>query len=79
MKILLEEVRSYLPNLRKPLSSEKGSPTLEYVGILAAGALFAALLVTVFAEDEGGNIITNLRERVVNAITGGGGEGGNDE
>ncbi|PTM54773.1 hypothetical protein C8J48_3425 [Desmospora activa DSM 45169] len=71
VKMMLEEAKEYMPNFRKPLASKKGSPTLEYVGILAAGALFAALLVAVFSDDDN-TIFSELQERVTNAITGGG-------
>ncbi|MDR6227068.1 hypothetical protein [Desmospora profundinema] len=70
MKGFWEEAKDYIPNFRKPLASKKGSPTLEYVGILAAGALFAALLVAVFSDDDN-TIFGELQDRVKKAITGG--------
>lgn len=41
-------IREYLPTFKKPLSSKKGSPTLEYVVIIAVGAAFAGLLLSAF-------------------------------
>lgn len=45
-------IREYLPTFKKPLSSKKGSPTLEYVVIIAVGAAFAGLLLSVFGGDD---------------------------
>ena len=39
-KLCWAGVKEYLPSLKSPLPAEKAPPTMEYVTILAAGALF---------------------------------------
>ncbi|MCS1352433.1 hypothetical protein [Mechercharimyces sp. CAU 1602] len=65
----LAMVREYLPTLRKTASSKKGSPTLEYVVIIAVGATFAGILLNVFKTDEGNSIANELTTKVKNMIT----------
>lgn len=60
-------VKEFLPTFR----SKKGSPTMEYVVIIAVGAVFALILFNLFDKDEGGKIKTELGNKVQNIIKGG--------
>ncbi|MRG26985.1 hypothetical protein [Laceyella tengchongensis] len=66
-KLRLEAAKEFFPRL-----SKKGSPTMEYVIIIAVGAVFAMILYNVFAKDEGGTIKKALGEKVEKAIEGSG-------
>ncbi len=61
-----ETVKDYLPFVKK--LSKKGSPTLEYVILIAAGAAFAGLLLFAFKGGEDNDITDTLREKVVDVI-----------
>lgn len=55
--------------LKKLVKSKKGSPTLEYVIIIAAGAAFAGLLLAMFGEDEDNSGITDaMRTKIKNTV-----------
>lgn len=59
--------------MKNIFKSKKGSPTLEYVLIIAAGAAFAALLIGVFSKDEGGlggEIMEEMKNKVIETIQG---------
>lgn len=59
--------------MKNIFKSKKGSPTLEYVLIIAAGAAFAALLLGVFSKEDGGvgeKIQGELQKRVIETIEG---------
>ncbi|KPC77554.1 hypothetical protein ADL26_02095 [Thermoactinomyces vulgaris] len=61
-----ERVKEFLPSF-KPLS-KKGSPTLEYVIIIAAGAAFAGLLLFAFKGGEDNEITKTLRTKVNDVV-----------
>ena len=55
--------------LRKLVKSKKGSPTLEYVIIIAAGAAFAGLLLAVFDPEADNDGITNeMRDKIQSTV-----------
>lgn len=55
--------------LKKLLRSKKGSPTLEYVIIIAAGAAFAGLLLAMFGEGEDNKGITDaMRNKIKSTV-----------
>lgn len=55
--------------LKKLVRSKKGSPTLEYVIIIAAGAAFAGLLLAMFGEDEDNSGITKaMRDKIEDTV-----------
>lgn len=55
--------------LRKLVKSKKGSPTLEYVIIIAAGAAFAGLLLSMFGPEEDNSSITKaFREKITKTV-----------
>ncbi|MGA8942363.1 MAG: hypothetical protein WB502_06530 [Thermoactinomyces sp.] len=58
--------------MRNIFKSKKGSPTLEYVLIIAAGAAFAALLIGVFSKDSesGKTIKDEITKKVTETIQG---------
>jgi hypothetical protein len=66
-KLRLEAAKEFFPRL-----SKKGSPTMEYVIIIAVGAVFAMILYNVFAKDEGGKIKNTLTDKVQKAVEGAG-------
>jgi hypothetical protein len=76
LQIAWYRVKEYLPRIKKSAASEKGSPTMEYVVIIAVGALFAAILYNIFKDDEGGAIKGALTEKVKEMIGNGKGAGG---
>lgn len=80
-KLRWEAVKEYLPSFKKPFASRKGSPTIEYVTILAAGALLAGIVITVFKNDEKGSIRSQIESKIKKAIKGegDGGDGDNTE
>ncbi|SFJ36551.1 hypothetical protein [Thermoflavimicrobium dichotomicum] len=55
---------------KRILCRKKGSPTLEYVVIIAVGAAFASLLLWAFSGGERNAITTILREKVLEVISG---------
>lgn len=61
-----ETVKDYLPFVKK--LSKKGSPTLEYVILIAAGAAFAGLLLFAFKGGEENKITKTLKEKVNNVV-----------
>jgi hypothetical protein len=61
-----ERVKEFLPSF-KPLS-KKGSPTLEYVIIIAAGAAFAGLLLFVFKGGESNPLVQTLKGKVTGVV-----------
>ncbi|TCW36618.1 hypothetical protein EDC32_10468 [Laceyella sacchari] len=63
-KLRLASAKEFFPRL-----SKKGSPTMEYVIIIAVGAAFAGLLLTIFADEEGG-ITKTLKTKVEEQIKG---------
>lgn len=67
--------------MKNIFKSKKGSPTLEYVLIIAAGAAFAALLIGVFSKDDGAgkSIQKTLTDKVTNTIQGVTGDGKSGE
>jgi hypothetical protein len=66
-KLRWERVKEFLPSL-KPLKSRKGSPTLEYVIIIAAGAAFAGLLLYAFKGGEDNDLVDTLRDKVTDVV-----------
>jgi len=84
-KIQKGMVRAYLA-YKKALSSIKGSPTMEYVILIAVGATFATLLYNIFSGDDNPiakDIRKAIREFVNNKLQdtlggGGGAETGGD-
>lgn len=74
-KLRWSGIREYLPTFRKPLASKKGSPTLEYVVIIAVGAAFAGLLLTVFGGEDN-SIFDALKTKVENTVKSSGNVGG---
>ncbi|WP_124726344.1 hypothetical protein [Staphylospora marina] len=68
-------VKEFLPRFGK---SEKGSPTMEYVIIIAVGAVFATILYNIFKNDKSG-IKTELTNKVKESISGESGDGGDDK
>lgn len=74
-------VRVYL-GYKRALTNIKGSPTMEYIIIIAVGALFAGLLYNVFKGESGENIMQKIESFITNEIDsnleGGGGEAGGD-
>lgn len=63
-KLRLAQVKEFFPRLTK-----KGSPTMEYVIIIAVGAAFAGLLLTIF-QDDGEGIKSILKTKVEEQIKG---------
>lgn len=81
-KLRWEAVKEYLPSFKKPFASRKGSPTLEYVTILAAGAILAMIVVNVFQADGKGSVTETITKEIKKAVkgeTGDGGDDGNDD
>ncbi|MBS7531750.1 hypothetical protein IC619_014845 [Hazenella sp. IB182353] len=64
-KMRLHNVKEFLPTFK----SKKGSPTLEYVLIIAAGAAMAGLLLAVF-KDNGTDIQEKFKTKIMDTITG---------
>lgn len=60
-------VRAYL-GYKKALSDIKGSPTMEYVIIIAVGAAFATLLYNIFSGDDN-KIAKTIREGIEKLIS----------
>ena len=56
-------VRAYL-GYKRVLSNMKGSPTMEYIIVIAVGAAFAALLYNVFKGESGESIMTTIKNFV---------------
>lgn len=80
-KLRWSQLSEYLPTFKKPLNSKKGSPTLEYVIVIAAGAALAGLLLATLNSDETkSDIMTELKDQIVNQIQGkdGGDQGGDN-
>ncbi|MFC7443324.1 hypothetical protein [Laceyella putida] len=63
-KLRLAQVKEFFPRI-----SKKGSPTMEYVIIIAVGAIFAGILLSIFQEDDG-DIKGTLIEKVKTQIEG---------
>lgn len=61
-----ETVKDYLPFVKK--LSKKGSPTLEYVILIAAGAAFAGLLLFAFKGGEDNKISKTLQKKVNDVV-----------
>ncbi len=61
-------IREYLPSFKRTMTDKKGSPTLEYIIVIAAGAALAALLVS--AINKNGTIRNELRTKVIEQIKG---------
>ncbi|MFD1434801.1 hypothetical protein ACFQ5F_07745 [Kroppenstedtia eburnea] len=72
-------IKEYLPSFKKPFASRKGSPTMEYVTILAAGALLAMIVVSFFQEDGKGSIAETIKTKISETIEGTDNGGGGDE
>ncbi|QKG83161.1 hypothetical protein GXN76_00910 [Kroppenstedtia pulmonis] len=72
-KLRWEAVKEYLPSFKKPFASRKGSPTMEYVVILAAGAILATIVVNFFQKDGEGSIANTIKTKITEAIEGNGG------
>ncbi|TCS94260.1 hypothetical protein [Hazenella coriacea] len=53
--------------LNKPFLSKKGSPTMEYVIIIAVGVIFAGLVFT-FIKD--GGVTSIITEKITKALDG---------
>ncbi|SDD08831.1 hypothetical protein SAMN04488112_13213 [Melghirimyces thermohalophilus] len=66
-KLRWTSVKEYLPTM-KPLKSRKGSPTLEYVVIIAVGAAFAALLLQAFKGDGKDSVGGMLKQKVIDTV-----------
>lgn len=66
-KLRWASVKEYLPTM-KPLKSRKGSPTLEYVVIIAVGAAFAALLLQAFDGEGENSIAGKLKKKVADTV-----------
>ncbi len=60
-------VRAYL-GYKRVLSDIKGSPTMEYIVIIAVGALFAGILYNVFSGDSGKGIMEKIKQYVESKI-----------
>lgn len=63
-------IKEYLPSFKKPFASRKGSPTMEYVTILAAGALLALIVVNFFKEDGKDSIAETIKTKISKTIKG---------
>lgn len=72
-------VKEYLPSFKKPFASRKGSPTMEYVTILAAGALLAMIVVNFFKESGEGSIANTIKTKISDTIKGKNGSDGGDD
>jgi len=59
-------VRAYL-GYKKALSDIKGSPTMEYVIIIAVGAAFATLLYNIFSGEDN-SIAKTIREGIEDLV-----------
>ena len=59
-------VRAYLA-YKKALSNIKGSPTMEYVIIIAVGAAFATLLYNIFSGEDN-SIAKTIREGIEDLV-----------
>lgn len=59
-------VRAYL-GYKKALSDIKGSPTMEYVIIIAVGAAFATLLYNIFSGDDN-KIANTIRKGIEDLV-----------
>ena len=58
-------------NMKSVLKSKKGSPTMEYVVVLAIGAVFAGLLLFVFKDDGTSKTIKDKFADYVTKLVGG--------
>lgn len=65
-------IREYLPSFKRTMADKKGSPTLEYIIIIAAGAALAMLLVTLINGNS--DIKDELEDKVLEQIRGGEGD-----
>ncbi|GGA51948.1 hypothetical protein GCM10007416_26310 [Kroppenstedtia guangzhouensis] len=72
-------IKEYLPSFKKPFASRKGSPTMEYVTILAAGALLAMIVVSFFQESGDGSIANVIKTKISDTIKGESGGGDNED
>lgn len=74
-------VRSYLA-YKRVLSDIKGSPTMEYIVIIAVGALFAGILYNVFSGDNAEGIMKKIKkfveEQIDNTLNGNSDNSGNE-
>ncbi|SMO80499.1 hypothetical protein [Melghirimyces algeriensis] len=77
-KLRWEAMKEYLPSFKKPFASQKGSPTLEYVTILAAGAILAMIVINVFQADGDGSVKETIKTEIKKAVEGEAGDGGDD-
>lgn len=69
-------IREYLPSFKRTMTDKKGSPTLEYIIIIAAGATLAMLLVGLL--DNNTEITNELKSKVMKSIKGEKEDGGDD-
>lgn len=76
-KIRNGSVRVYLA-YKRALSNIKGSPTMEYIIVIAVGAAFATLLYNVFSGEDN-SIFKTIKDKVEktiqNSLNGSGGSG----
>lgn len=67
---------------KRALSNKKGSPTMEYIVIIAVGALFAGILYNVFSGENASSIQSKIKtfvEKQVDGAINSGGDSGSDQ